>query len=65
MEKLIKFLDAEDDDLRGVAVWALKRLHYTAAFDKINAMAEDAAMAWIYENDRLQQKEIGQMINEG
>lgn len=63
--KLTTFLDSENDELRGLAVWALKRLHYTSAFDKIDAMAEDTAMVWIYENGLLQQKTIAQMINEG
>lgn len=64
MPKLMKFLDAKDDDLRGLAVWALKRLHYAPAFDKINAMMNDSATAWIYENGTLQQKTIGQIISE-
>lgn len=64
MPKLMKFLDAKDDELRGLAVWALKALHYGPAFDKINSMANDPAVAWIYENGTLQQKSIGQMITD-
>ena len=63
--KLMKFLDSKDDELRGLAVWALKRLHYEPVFDKINTMTDDLAVAWIYEDGKLQQKSIGQMINEG
>ena len=65
MPKLIKFLDAKDDELRGLAIWALKSLQYEPVFDKINGMAEDTAVAWIYEDGILQQKTIGQIINKG
>ena len=65
MPKLMKFLDSKDDELRGLAVWALKRLHYEPVFDKISTMTDDLAVAWIYEDGKLQQKSIGQMINEG
>lgn len=61
--KLVKFLDGKDDELRALAVWALKQLHYAPVSDKINAMANDMAAAWIYEDGALQQKTIGQMIN--
>ena len=64
LPKLMKFLDSDDAELRGLAVWALKRLHYAPAFDKINTMTGDTAVAWIYEHGVLQQKTIGQMINE-
>ena len=65
MPKLMKFLDAKDDELRGLAIWALKALQYEPAFDKINSMAEDTAVAWIYEDGILQQKTIGQIMNKG
>lgn len=65
LDKLMKFLDSQNDELRGLAVWALKRLHYAPAFDKINEMEEDTALIWIYEDGVLQQKTIHQMINEG
>ena len=65
LPKLEKFLDSKDDELRGMAVWALKALQYESVFDKINSMAEDHAVAWIYENGVLQQKTIGQIINKG
>ena len=63
LPKLVKFLDSNDDELRGLAIWALKALQYEPAFDKINSMAEDTARTWIYENGKLQQKTIGQIIN--
>ena len=65
LPKLEKFLDNKNDELRGLAVWALKALQYKPAFDKINAMAEDEAVAWIYEDGILQQKTIRQIINKG
>ena len=65
LPKLMKFLDAKDDELRGLAIWALKALQYEPAFDKINSMAEDTAVAWIYEDGILQQKTIGQIMNKG
>ncbi len=64
LPKLMKFLDAKDNELRGLAVWALKALQYEPAFDKINTMIHDSAIAWIYENGMLQQKTIGQIISE-
>lgn len=65
LPKLMKFLDAKEDELRGLAVWAMKQLHYAPAFDKIQHMADDNAVAWIYENHVLQQKTISQMIDKG
>lgn len=64
LPKLVNFLDAKDDELRGLAVWALKSLHYMPVFDKIDTMVHDSAIAWIYENGMLQQKTIGQIICE-
>ena len=65
ISSLRKHSDAKDDELRGLAIWALKALQYEPAFDKINSMAEDTAVAWIYEDGILQQKTIGQIMNKG
>ena len=62
--KLMKFLDSSDNELRGLAVWALKRLHYVPAFDRINKMTDDDAITWIYEDGILQQKTISQILTE-
>ena len=64
MPKLLKFLDHKDGELRGTAVWALKQLQYEPAFDRINSMADDHAMFWIYENGKLQQRMISQLAGE-
>ena len=50
MKRLIKFLEHKDGELRGMAVWAMKRLQYQPAFAKIENMAEDDAECWIYED---------------
>ncbi len=63
--KLMRFLDSKDMELRGLAVWALKRLQYAPAFDTINSMAGDDGAAWIYENGALTRQTIGQMLNKG
>ena len=65
LPKLVKFLDSNDDELRGLAIWALKALQYEPAFDKINSMADDTARTWIYEDGELQLKTISQIINKG
>ena len=65
MHRIVKFLDHKDGELRGTAVWALKQLQYESAFDKINGMADDDAVFWIYENGRLQQKTISQLVDAG
>jgi len=64
MPKLMRFLDAKDDELRGLAVWALKALHYEPAFAKIEEMANDTAVAWIYRDGVLKQQTISQIILE-
>ena len=63
MHRIVKFLDHEDGELRGTAVWALKQLQYEPAFDKIDSMADDDAVFWIYENGILQQKTISQIVD--
>ena len=63
MPKLMKFLDNEDSELRGMAVWALKQLQYEPAFAKINSMADDDAEFWIYENGVLQQTSICRILS--
>lgn len=65
MDRLQKFLDHKDCELRGMAVWALKRLQYEPAFAKIKDMADDQAVAWLYENGTLKQQTIGQIVCEG
>lgn len=64
-KRILKFLEHKDGELRGTAVWALKRLQYAPAFDKMNSMADDAAEVWIYENGSLQQQTISQIVNKG
>lgn len=64
MDRIMKFLDQTDGELRGTAVWALKQLQYEPAFDKINSMENDVTKVWIFEEGRLQQKSIGQVICE-
>lgn len=63
MPKLMKFLDNENSELRGMAVWALKQLQYEPAFAKINSMADDDAEFWIYENGVLQQTSICRILS--
>ncbi|MGM9525163.1 MAG: DVU0298 family protein [Peptococcaceae bacterium] len=65
LKRVLKFLDKKDGELRGTAVWALKQLQYEPAFAKINTMADDTAEVWIYADGKLQQKTIGQIVNEG
>ncbi len=62
MNRIMKFLDSKDGELRGTAVWALKQLQYEPAFVKIDSMADDSAAFWIYENEQLQQKTISQIV---
>ena len=63
MNRIMKFLDHKDGELRGTAVWALKQLQYDPAFAKINSMADDTAEVWIYEDGTLQQKTISQIVD--
>ena len=63
MSRIMKFLDHEDGELRGTAVWALKHLQYAPAFAKINSMADDTAEVWIYEHGNLEQKTISQIVD--
>ena len=65
MKRLIKFLEHKDGELRGMAVWAMKRLQYQPAFAKIENMAEDDAECWIYEDGILHKKPISQIAREG
>ena len=65
MDRVTKLLDSEDAELRGTAAWALKRLQYEPAFDKINAMADDDALVWIFEKGVLEQRSISQIVKEG
>ena len=65
MKRLTKFLEHKDGELRGTAVWAMKRLQYQPTFAKINDMAEDTAECWIYENGILQRKMSSQIVREG
>lgn len=65
MKRILKFLEHKDGELRGTAVWALKRLQYEPAFAKIDSMADDGAEVWIYEDGSLQQRTISQIVNKG
>ena len=65
MKRLTKFLEHKDGELRGTAVWAMKRLQYVPAFAKIDDMAEDNGECWIYEDSILQKKTISQIVREG
>lgn len=65
LKRILKFLDHQDGEVRGTAVWALKQLHYEPAFAKINSMADDAAEVWIYDQGVLQQTTISQIVKKG
>ena len=65
MKRILKFLEHKDGELRGTAVWALKRLQYEPVFAKIDSMADDGAEVWIYEDGSLQQQTISQIVNKG
>lgn len=63
LPKLMQFLEDKDPELRTLAVWALKALHYTPAFDKMKALETDCASAWIYQDGILAQRTLQQLLS--
>lgn len=65
MKKIMKLLNNKDKEVRGMTAWALKRIQYEPAYEKIESLAGDDTILWIYEDGELKQVPVSQAIREG
>ena len=60
-EYLLPFLESADNEVRGRAAWALGRLSYTAARQKLARLADDHAPVTIYREPHIAFHTVGDL----
>ncbi|HEX9860479.1 MAG TPA: HEAT repeat domain-containing protein [Nitrospirota bacterium] len=58
---LTRFIDDPDPEVRGLSIWAICRISYKKAAEKLQKMLDDSAVIEIYSYDELNTVSVGQL----